>query len=293
MGGTSSTSRGVSFFCGVMWYKAAEEYARGINYCMAVQLNDACTYPFYPIIPTLPTCYTKNRRVLTITNFSLLIFFLTFVRKYQIMADNYLEKKMEDFMQAQPAKRRVVTLRRLLQHNRSYRGYDASFKVREDQLRRIIEVVTLCPSARNQQVLRFRPVMGDEAASMLKYIRLGGALPELHLPFAGSEPNAFIVICSSVEESKYVDIDLGIAAQSMLLQAVEIGLGGICIGAFDHEPLKELLGLKYEPLLVLAIGRPAERIELKECGEGDNLTYYREGGVHYVPKIRVDDLIIK
>lgn len=196
-------------------------------------------------------------------------------------------------MQAQPAKRRVATLRRLLQHNRSYRGYDASFKVREDQLRRIIEVVTLCPSARNQQVLRFRPVMGDEAAAMLKYIRLGGALPELHLPFAGSEPNAFIVICSSVEESKYVDIDLGIVAQSMLLQAVEIGLGGICIGAFDHEPLKELLGLKYEPLLVLAIGRPAERIELKECGEGDNLTYYREGGVHYVPKIRVDDLIIK
>lgn len=209
------------------------------------------------------------------------------------MADNYLEKKMEDFMQAQPAKRRVATLRRLLQHNRSYRGYDASFKVREDQLRRIIEVVTLCPSARNQQVLRFRPVMGDEAAAMLKYIRLGGALPELHLPFEGTEPNAFIVICSTVEESKYVDIDLGIVAQSMLLQAVEIGLGGICIGAFDHEPLKELLGLKYEPLLVLAIGRPAERIELKECGEGDNLTYYREGGVHYVPKIRVDDLIIK
>jgi nitroreductase len=209
------------------------------------------------------------------------------------MADNYLEKKMEDFMQAQPAKRSVATLRRLLQHNRSYRGYDASFKVREDQLHRIIEVVTLCPSARNQQVLRFRPVMGDEAAAMLKYIRLGGALPELHLPFEGTEPNAFIVICSTVEESKYVDIDLGIAAQSMLLQAVEIGLGGICIGAFDHEPLKELLGLKYEPLLVLAIGRPAERIELKECGEGDNLTYYREGGVHYVPKIRVDDLIIK
>ena len=209
------------------------------------------------------------------------------------MADNYLEKKMEDFMQAQPAKRRVATLRRLLQHNRSYRGYDANFKVREDQLHRIIEVAALCPSARNQQVLRFRPVLGDEAASMLKHIRLGGALPELHLPFEGTEPNAFIVICSTVEESKYVDIDLGIVAQSMLLQAVEIGLGGICIGAFDHEPIKELLGLSYEPLLVLAIGRPNEHIELKECGEGDNLTYYREGGVHYVPKIRVDDLIIK
>ena len=196
-------------------------------------------------------------------------------------------------MAAQPAKRRVATLRRLLQHNRSYRGYDASFKVREDQLHRIIEVATLCPSARNQQVLRFRPVLGEEAQQMLAHIRLGGALPELHLPFAGTEPNAFIVICSTVEESKYVDIDLGIVAQSMLLQAVEIGLGGICIGAFDHEPVKALLNLKYDPLLVLAIGRPNEHIELKECREGDRLTYYREGDTHYVPKISVNDLILK
>ena len=196
-------------------------------------------------------------------------------------------------MAAQPAKRRTASLRRLLLHNRSYRGYDASFKVREDQLHRIMEVATLCPSARNQQVLRFRPVLGDEAAEVLRHIRLGGALPELHLPFPGTEPNAFIVICSTVEESKYVDIDLGIVAQSMLLQAVEIGLGGICIGAFDHEPIKEMLNLQYEPLLVLAIGRPNEHIELKECREGDNLTYYREGDTHYVPKISINDLILK
>ena len=213
--------------------------------------------------------------------------------KASIMADNYLEKRMEDYHAQQPIKRRTATLRSLLTRNRSYRGYDASFIVREDQLRRIIEVATLCPSARNQQVLRFRPVMGEEARAMLSHIRLGGALPELKLPFAGTEPNAFIVICSTVEESKYVDIDLGIAAQSMLLQAVEIGLGGICIGAFDHQPLRELLKLPYEPLLVLAIGKPAEHIELKACNEGDSLTYYRDKGVHYVPKINLNDLIIK
>jgi nitroreductase len=210
------------------------------------------------------------------------------------MADNYLEKRMEDF-KAQPAARRKssASLRRLLRANRSYRGYDASFEVREDQLRRIIEVATLCPSARNQQVLRFRPVLKAEADKVLPHIRLGGALPDLHLPFAGTEPNAFVVICSTVEESKYVDIDLGIVAQSMLLQAAEIGLGGICIGAFDHEPVRENLALKYNPVLVMAIGRPAEHIELRECREGDSLTYYREGGIHYVPKISIDDLILK
>ena len=209
------------------------------------------------------------------------------------MADNYLEKKMEDYRASQPTKRRTATLRRLLQHNRSYRGYDNSFVVRQDQLRRIIEVATLCPSARNQQVLRFRPVLKDESDKVLSHIRLGGALPELHLPFPGSEPNACVVICSTVEESKYVDMDLGIVAQSMLLQATEIGLGGICIGAFDHEPIKEALNLAYEPLLVLAIGRPKESIELVECHEGDSLTYYRNNDIHYVPKLSLDDLILK
>ena len=209
------------------------------------------------------------------------------------MADNYLEKKMEDYRASQPTKRRTATLRRLLQHNRSYRGYDNSFVVRQDQLRRIIEVATLCPSARNQQVLRFRPVLKDESDKVLSHIRLGGALPELHLPFPGSEPNAFVVICSTVEESKYVDMDLGIVVQSMLLQATEIGLGGICIGAFDHEPIKEALNLAYEPLLVLAIGRPKESIELVECHEGDSLTYYRNNDIHYVPKLSLDDLILK
>ncbi len=209
------------------------------------------------------------------------------------MADNYLEKRMEDFRNQTPARRRVATLGRLLLRNRSYRGYDSKFVVRDDQLRSIIETATLCPSARNQQVLRFRPVLSDEADKVLQHIRLGGALPELHLPFPGTEPRAFVVICSTVEESKYVDIDLGIAAQSMLLRATELGLGGICIGAFDHAELRELLELPYEPLLVLAIGRPAEHIELKECHEGDSLTYYREGDVHYVPKICLDDLIIK
>ena len=209
------------------------------------------------------------------------------------MADNYLEKRMEDFRNQTPARRRVATLGRLLLRNRSYRGYDSKFVVRDDQLRSIIETATLCPSARNQQVLRFRPVLSDEADKVLQHIRLGGALPELHLPFPGTEPRAFVVICSTVEEAKYVDIDLGIVAQAMLLRATELGLGGICIGAFDHAEIRELLELPYEPLLVLAIGRPAEHIELKECHEGDSLTYYREGDVHYVPKICLDDLIIK
>ena len=189
------------------------------------------------------------------------------------------------------ATKRGVTLDKLLRKNRSHRGYDSSYEVREDQLRRIIEVNTKTPSAMNQQVLRFRPVLKDEAHKLLPHIRLGGALPELKLPLAGEEPNAFIVVCSDVT-GRYVDIDLGISAQSMLLKAAEIGLNGICIAAFNHEAVKEALRLNIEPVLIIAIGRGKEKIELIEISADEPHTYYRRDGVHYVPKVKLDDLII-
>lgn len=213
------------------------------------------------------------------------------------MADNYLEQKMEEYRArtaaAQGSRRPLATLSRLLLKNRSHRGYDANFIVREDQLRRIIAVNAKIPSARNQQVLRFRPVLSGEAQKVLAHIRLGGALPHLHLPLPGTEPNAFIIVCSTAAEDRYVDIDLGISAQSMLLQAAEIGLNGICIGAFDKEHIRQEFGLEWEPLLILAIGRGIEKIELVPIGADGDRAYYREGGTHYVPKVRPEDLTIE
>ncbi len=188
---------------------------------------------------------------------------------FQTMADNYLEKRQEAYKSCvvKVLHKSQNKLIQLLKKNRSYRGYDATFKVRADQLKQIIAVNTMIPSARNKQVLRFRPVLADEAYKVLQHIRLGGALPELNLPQPGMEPNAFIVICSTVPENRNVSIDLGISVQSMLLQAVEMGLNGICIGAFNKDALVNELSLPYEPLLLLAIGRGAEKIVLKEIGQ--------------------------
>ncbi|MBQ5352969.1 MAG: nitroreductase family protein [Alistipes sp.] len=209
------------------------------------------------------------------------------------MADNYLGKKMEDFLSGKTAApKRVMNLAKLVAKNRSYRGYDNSFVVRADQLRRIMEVVPMCPSAKNQQVLRLRAVLSDEADKVLPHIRLGGALRELKLPLPGTEPRAFIVICSTVAEDKYVNMDIGIIAQTMLLQATEIGLNGICIGAFDHAAVQQSLNLPYQPLLILAIGKGSESIKLISISEGDSHNYYRQDGVHIVPKLSLTDILL-
>ena len=187
---------------------------------------------------------------------------------------------------------RRVSLMSLLAKNRSVRGYDNTFKVRHDQLLSLVEAARLAPSAMNQQALRYRLVTAEEAQLVTPHIRLGAALPELNLPFEGYEPQAYVVICTT-KESRFVDMDLGIATQTILLRAVEMGLNGICIAAFDKEAVSEALHLPLAPQLILAIGRSAERIEVVDIAEGESQTYYRKNGTHFVPKIKVEDLIIK
>jgi len=209
------------------------------------------------------------------------------------MADNYLEKKYEELQEKRPVIRRNnVSLDTLLRRNRSYRGYDPTRAVTREELKKLVEVTTLVPSGMNRQALRYRLVTEDESDKVLPLVRLGGALPELHLPFPGTEPRAFLVVASTVPENPVIDIDLGIAAQSLLLKAVEMGLNGIIIRAFDPGKLQEALGMDLAPLLVIAIGKGAEDIFLKPVDAGQPLNYYRKDGVHFVPKLKVDDILL-
>ena len=209
------------------------------------------------------------------------------------MADNYLEKKMEEMGQVRPKVVRThPSLDSLLKRNRSYRGYDASVKLSGETLREIASVASLVPSGMNAQRLRFRLVPSEQAPLVLPHITLGAALPEEHLPHPGEEPQGYIVICATGEEGRVVDMDLGIAAQSMLLRAVEKGLNGIFILNFRAQALQEALALPLKPLAVLAFGKGTERIFLMPAGKDGSLKYYRKDGVHYVPKLGIDDLLI-
>lgn len=212
------------------------------------------------------------------------------------MADNFLESRFDALHSAK--KHTVIrqvgqSLDSLLLKNRSHRGYDKSQTVSLETLKMIVGVNNKIPSARNQQVLRFKLVTHDTGAErVLQNIKLGGALPELNLPFQGTEPEAFIIVCSTVEENKMVDIDAGISIQSMLLKAVELGYNGIIIGAFNKNAVKEAFQLNCEPLLIVAIGKGIESIRLTEIHKNEDHKYYRIDGTHYVPKVAIDDLLL-
>jgi len=214
------------------------------------------------------------------------------------MADNYLESRYEAVFGSggtvtKKTIARKASLDTLLLRNRSFRGYEQSYVVHRRQLEAIVAVNTKIASSVNQQRLRFRLITkGEESDIVNRHIRMGRALPELHLPFPGTEPEAFIIVCATCGENPGLDIDLGISLQSMLLKAVDLGLGGLIIRNMDYDDIQNELSLPSRPLAVLAVGKPGEIIELVETEPGDSLNYYRKDGVHYVPKLPVSALLI-
>ena len=71
-----------------------------------------------------------------------------------------------------------------------------------------------------------------------------------------------------------------------------MGLNGLAIGAFDRNAIVRELELPLTPLMIVAIGKGIEKIELKSIAPDESQAYYREGGVHYVPKVGTKDLLI-
>ena len=187
----------------------------------------------------------------------------------------------------------------LVKMNRSYRGYDHSRKISRDELVKLVEAARLCPSSVNAQPLKYFLAYEEETVSRVqKETKWAKALPEMVLPHPGKEPTAFIVICQDDRIdgnlSRYQK-DVGIVAQTMLLQVVEMGLGGCMIGNFVAGSVSKTLSLDehIHPLLIVAVGKPGEEILLTDIGEGGDIRYYRDQeDRHYVPKRRLEDLIL-
>lgn len=121
------------------------------------------------------------------------------------------------------------------------------------------------------------------------------------VPFPGTEPQAFILVYGTHAEDPSLLIDLGISLQSMSLKAVELGLNCLMIRAFNREAIASLGGPDLVPLAVLAVGKSAEKIFLLPTDgqaapaanpDGHPLEYFRSDGVHYVPKLRLEDILV-
>ena len=186
---------------------------------------------------------------------------------------------------------------KLLEGNRSYRRFTGR-AVTEAELARMVEAASLCGSAGNLQRLRYLPVCGADCGRVFPHLRWAAYLPEWGGPAPDERPTGYlIVLCPASDAAQFnLGIDVGLAAQSMLLVAREMGLGGCMFASADRTALLDAFGLdkeKWGVALVIALGEPLEEVRLVPV-EGDNVKYYRdESGVHYVPKRTAGELTVK
>ena len=187
-------------------------------------------------------------------------------------------------------------MRDLILKNRSYRRFYQEVDIKLETLRELVDLARLSASAANMQPLKYILSCHPEKNSLifphLAWVRY---LTDWSGPCEGERPSAYIIILGDTEISRFVDYDAGIAAQSILLGATEKGLGGCMIASIQKEGLRKVLEIppQYDILLVLALGKPKEKVAIETVGPNGDTKYWRDSkGVHHVPKRPLDDIII-
>ncbi|HIZ85758.1 MAG TPA: nitroreductase family protein [Candidatus Coprenecus stercoravium] len=188
-----------------------------------------------------------------------------------------------------------MDVREALLKSRSYRRFHQDIRIPEKDLLVIADAARLSPSGRNIQALKFYLSNKEDINNLIfPTLAWAGYLTDWAGPAEGERPSAYIIQLLDTGIAAGTLCEEGITAQSMLLQAVELGYGGCIIGAVKRDVLRKSLGLpdRLRILNVIALGKPAEKIVLEDMRDGQ-FKYWRDAdGTHHVPKRSIEELVI-
>lgn len=187
-------------------------------------------------------------------------------------------------------------IRDLIIKNRSYRRFHQYERISVEQLKSWIDLARFSASGMNAQSLKYVLITNQEmCGKIFPLVSWAGYLRDWSGPKDGERPAAYIVMLHDKDISSNYFCDDGIAAQSILLGAVESGFGGCIMASVKRESLRKVLNLedKYHIIQILALGKPKEKVVLDEMKNG-NYKYWRdENEVHHVPKRSLGEIILK
>ena len=184
----------------------------------------------------------------------------------------------------------------LILKNRSVRRFSQEAALSKQSLEWLVSLARLSASGANLQPLKY--ILSNSPQKNVKIFETlawAGYLSDWTGPNADEAPVGYIVILNDTNIAKSCGCDHGIAAQSMLLGACEIGISGCMIGSIDRKKLRANLKIdsRYEIALVLALGKAKEVVVLEDAQDKEGIKYYRDDqDIHHVPKRLLEDLIL-
>ncbi|WP_410207907.1 nitroreductase family protein [Fusobacterium sp.] len=183
----------------------------------------------------------------------------------------------------------------ILKKIRSHRSF-TQHKVTLNELRYMVEGARYAASAKNSQKIRYVLVSDEKLCNdIFAQSKFAGAIkwkPEL-----GESPRGYILMCTESPfegNENLFYFDMGLAAQNILLIADELGYKGCIVAAFNKKEVEKLLELEnnFTSYILIALGEPKDNVTVVPSVMG-NTTYSRIKNEHYVPKLPLDEIIIK
>ena len=186
----------------------------------------------------------------------------------------------------------------LVKSSRSFRSFDRSVSISKEMLTSWADVARITPSTMNRQAIKLKLCYTEsDCEKCLSLVRFARALP-FPMPPKGHEPVAYVIIAIdtdlALDPTLYFK-DTGIVAQTIMLAAAEEGFGGCMLGSGSPEEIAKAFDMPKNilPSLVLALGKPDERVELCEVSENGSIMYFRdENNTHLVPKRALEDILL-
>ncbi len=189
------------------------------------------------------------------------------------------------------------SIKELVLKTRSYRRFDNSAKLSTEELVSLIELTRFTASAANLQPLKYIASAEPEINSLIySTLAWAGYIKDWNGPEPDEQPAGYIVVLTDQQIKSNADIDVGISAQTILLAASERGLGGCVFSSIRRDKLKNLLEIPdyLAVSIVIAVGKPIEKVVIEDAGPGDSIKYYRDSeSVHHVPKRKPEEILLK
>lgn len=188
-------------------------------------------------------------------------------------------------------------LQQLVLKNRSYRKFFADVKVSEEALKSLIELARNTPSSKNIQPLKYILLTKKpDTDFVFDRLRWAWYLKNWSGPAEDERPPAYIIMLQDTHLNEMSLIDAGISAQTILLGAVEMGLGGCIIRSVNRHEVTQYFKLPdhLQIIQVIAIGKPRQEVKTTSIKANGKIEYFEdENDVHWVPKRKLDDIIVK
>jgi nitroreductase len=146
----------------------------------------------------------------------------------------------------------------LIRKRYSVRAYRPD-PVEEEKLQQVLEAARLAPTAANRQPFQLivMPTAGREAELRRVYHRKWFVQAPLVICACAIPAQGWV----RTDGKLYVDVDVAIAMDHLILAAADLGLGTCWIAAFDPTAAREVLNLPdgMEPIVFTPLGYPADR----------------------------------